>query len=264
MIINVKNTPELPDVPKQGTSKSAAYDVIAVSEPEIVGEKDGEYWKRIDYIQYHTALYAAPQKDSYSKDYHVLVHPRSSVSKYNLLLANGIGLIDTDYRNEYLVRFKYVWQPEDMWWTTESIPDVKDQARKTIRGHVNVERIYKKGDKVCQLVVEPTTDVEWVKVEELDKTERTGGFGSTDNVKSIPVGQSNTLTISKEAAAKASEATRIKSQPLPGVKPVEHEKKYETRVDLIEQWKKAGGVQEAGPGYETLIKEREKQLGNPK
>ncbi len=56
MIISVKNSPELV-IPVRATSKSAAYDVVAISEPEIVGEQyQNGGWKRIDYIQYHTGL----------------------------------------------------------------------------------------------------------------------------------------------------------------------------------------------------------------
>jgi len=278
MIINVKDIPELPQVPTKGTPKSAAYDVFAVSEPEIVGEELTKgVWKRIEYIQYRTALYAAPQKDAYGKDYHVLVHPRSSVSKYNLLLANGIGLCDSDYRGEYLVRFKYVFQPEDLEIVVnpnqeitggdmirEKLAEELVTLKTIIVGRVNQERIYKKGDRVCQLVVEPTVEAEWVKVEDLDKTERAGGFGSTDNVKRIPVGQSNTITISSKEDT--SEFVK-RMKPLPGIKekPAEHEKNYETKVDLIDQWRKAGGNQEhPSDSYEKLIKQREQQLGNPK
>lgn len=253
MIINVKNVPELSELPLRATPKSAAYDVFAVADPEIVGEKDGEYWKRIDYIQYRTALYAAPQKDDYGRDYHVLIHPRSSASKYNLLLANGIGLIDTDYRGEYLIRYKYSWQPEDFIFTTPT--------GYNLVGKVNVDKIYKKGDRIAQLVIEPTTETEWVKVENLDETVRgTSGFESTG--RSTPVGQDHIITISKEATNIQKSETIKKFQPLPGIKPIEHEKNYETHVDLIDQWKKAGGIQEhPSTGYEKLIKEREKQLG---
>jgi len=230
MKINVKNSPDL-SLPVAATPKSAAYDVIAVSEPEIVGEKDGDNgWYRIDYIQYRTALYIAPQKDSYGKDYHVLIHPRSSVSKYNLVLANSIGLVDSDYRGEILVRYKYVWQPEDYRVVKKDDPSGEYYV---VRGFVNTSKIYQKGDRVAQLVVEPTTDVEWTRVENLDETVRgTGGFGST------------TIPITNRAVVET--------------KPVS--KGYESKVDLVEQLKKYGGSVERPPTYETLIKEREKTL----
>ena len=96
--------------------------------------------------------------------------PRSSVSKYNLVLANSIGLIDADYRGEVLIRFKYIWQPEDY----------KLNTYNKLEGTPNLERIYKKGDKICQLKVTKVEHAEFVLVDQLDSTQRgEGGFGST-------------------------------------------------------------------------------------
>jgi dUTPase len=167
------------NLPKKGTDRATGFDVIVTSDPEIVGEKyeNGSY-KRIDYIQYKTNLKLAVQKDrqfsnfGYTDlDYDILAFPRSSVSKYNLVLANCIGLIDADYRGEVLLRFKYIWQPEDY-----SIG--KD---KNIQGTINYSKLYNKGDKVCQLKITKVENVEFVLVDELDSTTRgEGGFGSTD------------------------------------------------------------------------------------
>lgn len=166
------------NLPKKGTDRATGYDVIATSKPEIVGEQNehGGY-KRIDYIQYRTNLKLAVQKDRvYSNfgytdiDHDVLAFPRSSVSKYNLILANCIGLVDADYRGEVLLRFKYIFQPEDY-----SI--ISNQ----IVGNVNETKIYNMGDKICQLKVTRVENIEFVLVDELDATNRgEGGFGSTD------------------------------------------------------------------------------------
>ena len=167
------------DLPKKGTDRATGFDVVVTSEPEIVGEKyDNGTYKRVDYIQYTTNLKLAVQKErTFSNigyndlDFDILAFPRSSVSKYNLVLANCIGLIDADYRGEVLLRFKYIWQPEDY-----SIG--KD---KNIQGTVNYSKLYNKGDKVCQLKVTKVENVEFVLVYELDSTNRgEGGFGSTD------------------------------------------------------------------------------------
>lgn len=170
--------------PQKATERATGYDVIASSEPEIVGEKDenGKF-RKIDYIQYKTNLKVAVQKEKIAVmgfgmntlDYDVLAFPRSSISKYNLVLANSIGLIDADYRGEVLLRFKYIWQPEDF--------DFSGSA--TIVGNPNLEKIYKKGDKICQLKVTKVENVEFSLVNELDVTNRgDGGFGSTDIKKS--------------------------------------------------------------------------------
>jgi dUTP pyrophosphatase len=175
-------------VPKKGTQRSTGYDIIASSEPEIVGElnANGSY-KRIDYIQYKTNLKLAVQTDrTFSGfghtdiDYDILAFPRSSVSKYNLVLANSIGLIDADYRGEVLLRFKYIWQPEDYNVYTHESGD-GSPLYTYIGGKPNVGKIYKKGDKICQLKVTRVEHVEFFIVDELDSTNRgEGGFGSTD------------------------------------------------------------------------------------
>ena len=168
------------NLPKKGTDRATGFDVVVTSDPEIVGEQyeNGAY-KRIDYIQYKTNLKLAVQKDrqfsnfGYTDlDYDILAFPRSSVSKYNIVLANCIGLIDADYRGEVLLRFKYIWQPEDYRIRTDNL----------LEGHVNSTKLYNKGDKVCQLKVTKVENVEFVLVDELDSTNRgEGGFGSTDN-----------------------------------------------------------------------------------
>jgi len=174
------------NLPKKGSDRATGFDVVVTSEPEIVGEKyDNGTYKRVDYIQYKTNLKLAVQKErvfsnfGYTDlDYDILALPRSSVSKYNLTLANCIGLIDADYRGEVLLRFKYQWQPEDY-----SINEDKN-----IQGTVNNSKLYNKGDKVCQLKVTKLENVEFVLVDDLDSTTRgEGGFGSTDNKQPVPV-----------------------------------------------------------------------------
>jgi dUTPase len=170
---------DVENLPKRGTDRATGFDVIATSAPEIVGElyENGTY-KRIDYIQYKTNLKLAVQKErefssfGYTDlDYDILAFPRSSVSKYNLVLANSIGLIDADYRGEVLLRFKYIWQPEDYKIRTDNL----------LEGNVNFSKLYNKGDKICQLKVTQVENVKFELVNELDSTNRgEGGFGSTD------------------------------------------------------------------------------------
>ena len=167
------------NLPTKGTDRATGFDIIVTSEPEIVGELyDNGAYKRVDYIQYKTNLKLAVQKErvfsnfGYNDlDYDILAFPRSSISKYNLTLANCIGLIDADYRGEVLLRFKYQWQPEDYKIRTDNL----------LEGRVNFTKLYNKGDKVCQLKVTKVENVEFVLVHELDSTTRgDGGFGSTD------------------------------------------------------------------------------------
>jgi len=151
----------------------AGYDVIAVSEPEIVGVQYEGYnlYERVDYIEYDLGVkidgfqpISSPHPDIFT-----LVFPRSSISKQNLVLANSVGVIDSGFRATLKARFKYIFQPQDL-----VLMDGK------VRGLVNLDKIYHKGDKVCQLLfkehLHPTIEF----VSKLDDSERNeGGFGST-------------------------------------------------------------------------------------
>lgn len=161
-------------LPTKGSTVAAGYDIVATNDPKIVGVSDNEengnkFWRDVAYIEYETNLFISPQLNSV----HILIHPRSSISKYNLILANSIGLIDNDYRGMIICRFKYIWQPTDLY-----------QYRNALVGTVREDKIYKKGDKIAQLVIKPTIEAEWEVVDDLDKTQRgEGGFGSTDHPK---------------------------------------------------------------------------------
>ena len=193
--IQIKKTS---NIPKTATEKSAGYDLIATSDPEIVGEIEHEitkmdgsginYYKSIDYIQYRTGVYVTP-----SDGYHTLIMPRSSLSKYNLTLANSIGLIDEDYTGELLLRFKYQWQPCDFIPKTQRVAmsdgghDFINEATGELVGVVNMSKIYKKGDAIGQLVMSPTYRMNFIPVDELQVTARgSGGFGHTTDSTKVP------------------------------------------------------------------------------
>ena len=82
------------------------------------------------------------------------VYPRSSVgTKYNLMLANTVGIIDSDYRGEIMIFFY---------------------------NYGDKEQIVRDGDRLAQLVIQPYARCEIIKVNKLADSERgEGGFGST-------------------------------------------------------------------------------------
>lgn len=86
----------------------------------------------------------------------MLIFPRSSISRTNLILSNSVGVIDSGYRGEVSVRFKYT---------------------------VDVDGApYKVGDKVAQFLIVPYPKLELKEVEQLSNTERgIGGFGSSNS-----------------------------------------------------------------------------------
>jgi dUTPase len=181
-------------IPTKANPTDAGYDVIATSDPKIVGRKlesastgattdsvSGYY--DIDYVEYETNLYLVPD----SNNVHTDLRPRSSISsKTNFVLANSVGLIDAGYHDQVLVRFKYIWQPIDLWWGSAPSPiDFLSTAKKIIVGLPNVEKMYKKGDKIAQILPSPTIDIAFVTVPELPGENRGGGFGSTDKKSSL-------------------------------------------------------------------------------
>ena len=81
-----------------------------------------------------------------------LLFPRSSVHKTGLTLCNSVGVIDSGYRGEIKLKF-----------------DVKRWIS-----------VYKKGDRVGQIMILPYPNIDFVETDTLSETERdSGGFGST-------------------------------------------------------------------------------------
>lgn len=85
-----------------------------------------------------------------------LVFPRSSVRKYDLLLTNCVGVIDSGYRGEIQATFK----------KTNGLDSFK----------------YEIGDRGAQIIILPYPQIKMIESNELSNTERgSGGFGSTGN-----------------------------------------------------------------------------------
>ncbi len=109
----IKTNPDNPTIKRPYYTGDVGYDLIASSEPNVIGERknsDSPLWKHIDYIEYETNVAVAPEDESI---FYSLVYPRSSISKYNLILANSVGVIDSGYRETIKLRFKYICQPQD-------------------------------------------------------------------------------------------------------------------------------------------------------
>lgn len=89
------------------------------------------------------------------KGYVGLVFPRSSNAKQDLILSNGVGVIDSGYRGEIMFKFKLV---EDR----------------------HLAKDYNVGDRVGQIIIIPYPKIEFVEVSELSETDRgNGGYGSS-------------------------------------------------------------------------------------
>ena len=154
-------------IPRKGTRDSACYDLIAKSDPIIFGKLHGfDFYSSIDYIEYNTCVQLQPDWG-----YYVKIYPRSSISKYNLLLCNSVAVGDNDYRGDYKLRFKYIAQPEDM---------VYDEKSKRASCRINYDKIYRMNDRIAQITACRMENIDWEEDRRLEETLRKdGGFGST-------------------------------------------------------------------------------------
>ena len=86
-------------------------------------------------------------------EYEVQIRPRSGLAlKYGITMPNSPGTIDSDYRNEVGVILQNLGEEPF---------------------------VINKGDRIAQMVLAKHSVANFIKVEKLDETERTGGFGST-------------------------------------------------------------------------------------
>jgi dUTP pyrophosphatase len=128
------------NIPSYAKDGDAGLDLIATS-IKVVDNKE------FGYIEYGTGLQL-----EIPYGYVGLIYPRSSISNTGLILSNGVGVIDSGYRGEIKVRFKYI----------------KDT------------KTYSVGEKIAQLIIIPYPKIEFEKVDELSETDRgDNGFGST-------------------------------------------------------------------------------------
>jgi len=143
MKVKIKKIHEGAVVPTYAKQGDAAMDLVAVT-------------KGID--SYGNIVYGTGLCMEIPEGYVGLLYPRSSISKTQLLLANSVGVIDSGYRGEIMLKFRNV---------SGFLIDVKPASPKI-------------GDRVGQLMIVPHPKIEFVEVNELDDSERgAGGFGST-------------------------------------------------------------------------------------
>lgn len=141
--IKIKKLKENAKLPTKGTAGSAGMDLYAcIDEPIIL--KHGE----LKIIPTGVAI-ALPNANCAA-----FLYARSGLGvKHGICLANGVGVVDSDYRGEICVGLCNV-SKED--YTIQSF------------------------ERVAQMVIAPVYPVELTEVDTLDETDRgEGGFGST-------------------------------------------------------------------------------------
>lgn len=126
-------------LPKKAHASDAGFDLVAVSVEED---------RKREIVTYHTGIAM-----EIPEGYVGLVFPRSSVYRHQLVLSNCVGVIDSGYRGEILLKYR-VMQP-------------------------HISR-YCSGDRVGQIVIVALPEFEMVESDELSDSDRgEGGYGST-------------------------------------------------------------------------------------
>ena len=163
MEIKVKKLTSEAVLPKYAHKGDAGMDVVATS----ISITD-------DYIEYGTGLaFEVP------KGYVMLIFPRSSNSKQDLLLCNSVGVLDSGYRGELKFRYKRIYRIVDIPKDCRTICQLNGDL--VAEGfEFNACKQYNIGDKVGQIMILPYPEIHFIEADELSETDRgEGGFGST-------------------------------------------------------------------------------------
>lgn len=144
MNIKVKRMSEEAKLPTRGSEKAAAYDVYACLPDNAL----------VTIMPHQTMLIGTGLRMAPPEGFYVGVYARSGLSsKEGLRPANCVGVIDEDYRGEYLV---------------------------AVHNDSEVTRSVRHGDRIAQILLQKRYDMDFEEVDELDTTGRgDGGFGST-------------------------------------------------------------------------------------
>jgi dUTP pyrophosphatase len=156
-------------IPQKAHKSDAGFDISAIDDGTVVFGNCG----RISYIEYRTGIAIEPPVG-----YSVEAFPRSSISKYDLFLANSIGLLDNGYRGEIRLRFRILHDSSNFYAISQN--DDQNTIQMKLEKYYGI-KVYKKGDKIAQLVIrKDIVDFSMVEVDNLEGTPRSdGGFGSS-------------------------------------------------------------------------------------
>ena len=129
-------------LPTQGSPQAAGWDLYALEETQVTRHKSA---------MIRTGLAVA-----IPEGWEWQIRCRSSLGKKGMIMPNGIGTIDSDYRGELMVLATWIGEGKKF--------------------------IVAKGERIAQLLFAPVplVTVQETSIEQLGQTERgVGGFGST-------------------------------------------------------------------------------------
>lgn len=118
-----------------------------------------------EYDDHGNVVYGTSLAFEIPNGYVGLLFPRSSNTKKDLILGNSVGVIDSGYRGEVVLKFKSTIFNEE-----------------TMRYEYGYSE-YSEGDRIGQIIIIPIPQVNFIEVDELSSSDRgIGGFGSTDPI----------------------------------------------------------------------------------
>lgn len=159
--VKIKKLNEDAVIPTYSKDGDAGMDLVATSKSF---DTDGN------------AVYGTGLAFEIPKGFVGLIFPRSSNAKQQLLLSNSVGVIDSGYRGEVMLKFKSSVSSFSLKTLFKLIfnPD----AKITIISNHSVS--YSIGDRIGQIIILPYPQIEFEEAEKLSETERgNGGYGST-------------------------------------------------------------------------------------
>lgn len=142
-------------IPNYATPGSACVDLVAT---EIIYEEENKVTVKFGFAA------------EIAEGYKVLLQPRSSFTHKSWIMANSPGVVDSDYRGEWIAKF-------------EALPIGIGPEGGLHGGRPTLVYDlfpYKVGDRIVQASVEVNIHMKFVEVQDLaDSIRGTGGFGST-------------------------------------------------------------------------------------
>lgn len=145
MLLEVKIQKAKPNakLPTWGSVNAAGADLYACTDDLV-----------IEISPHETVMIPLGIKSEFTPGYAAMLYARSGLaSKKHLAPANKVGVIDADYRGEWMV---------------------------ALHNHSNQTQIIENGERIAQVVFHEVEHPEFIEVESLSETDRgEGGFGST-------------------------------------------------------------------------------------
>lgn len=159
--VKIKKLNEDAVIPTYSKDGDAGMDLVATSKSY---DEDGN------------AVYGTGLAFEIPKGFVGLVFPRSSNAKKQLLLSNSVGVIDSGYRGEVMLKFKSSASSFSLKTLFKLI--FNQDAKTTLINNYKIS--YNVGERIGQIIILPYPQIEFEEAEKLSETERgKGGYGST-------------------------------------------------------------------------------------